>query len=110
MYDERSKRIYGDNDNLNIEYGWSEQNGFAAIDQLNIPFEVELAESDIEKMFANLEAKFINATGTDEECERLQKLVQAIYEKSGKTDFALKKATETTNKIEKKMMEVRKHG
>ena len=110
MYDERSKRIYGDNDNLNMEYGWSGQNGFSEIDQMNIPFEVELTESDIEKMFANLEAKFIDATGTDEDCERLQKLVQAVYEKAGKTDFALKKATETTNKIEKMMMEAKKHG
>lgn len=110
MYDERSKRIYGDNDNLNMEYGWSEQNGFTEIDQLNIPFEVELTESDIEKMFDHLESEFTDATGTDEDCDRLQKLVQAIYEKAGKTDFALKKATEATNKIEKMMMEEKKHG
>ena len=61
-------------------------------------------------MFNHLESEFTDATGTDEDCERLQKLVQAIYEKAGKTDFALKKATETTNKIEKKMMEEKKHG
>lgn len=39
MYDERSKRIYGENDDLNIEYGWSGSDGFIQADQLQIPFE-----------------------------------------------------------------------
>lgn len=39
MYDERSKRIYGENDDLTVEYGWAKQDGFSEADQLKIPFE-----------------------------------------------------------------------
>lgn len=40
MYDERSKRIYGQSDNLNEEYAWCSKDGFFDVDQLDIPFEV----------------------------------------------------------------------
>ena len=40
MYDEKSKRIYGERDNLNAEYEWSLEDGFVSVDQISIPFEI----------------------------------------------------------------------
>lgn len=54
--------------------------------------------------------EFQNAKGTEDECERVAKKAQEIYEKSGKTEFAKELMAATVNEIERMMMEVRKHG
>lgn len=40
-YDERSKRIYGDGDNLDYQFGWDKSDGFYEAEQGEIPFEEE---------------------------------------------------------------------
>ena len=40
-YDERSKRIYGDGDNLDYQFGWYKSDGFYEAEQGEIPFEEE---------------------------------------------------------------------
>lgn len=39
-YDERSKRIYGENDDLDYQFGWNkDENGFTDVENMEIPFE-----------------------------------------------------------------------
>lgn len=40
-YDERSKRIYGRNDNLDYQFSWDKSDGFYEVDKEIIPFEQE---------------------------------------------------------------------
>lgn len=54
--------------------------------------------------------EFQNANGTEDECERVTKKAQEIYEKSGKTEFAKELMVATVNEIERMMMEEKKHG
>ena len=54
--------------------------------------------------------EFQNAKGTEDECERVTKKAQEIYEKSGKTEFAKELMVATVNEIERMMMEEKKHG
>ena len=54
--------------------------------------------------------EFQNAKSTEDECERVTKKAQEIYEKSGKTEFAKELMVATVNEIERMMMEEKKHG
>lgn len=54
--------------------------------------------------------EFQNANCTEDECERVTKKAQEIYEKSGKTEFAKELMVATVNEIERMMMEEKKHG
>lgn len=109
MYDERSKRIYGESDDVNIEYGWVGQDGFVEAEQQEVPFkEKYLTDAEIETECEKMITEFRNATGTDDNCMRLQECVQKIYELSGRTESAKKKLLEAENRIEKYMMESRK--
>lgn len=51
--------------------------------------------------------EFQNAIGTDEECERLKKRANEIYEKSGKSKFAKDIMVATVNEIDRIMTEAR---
>ena len=37
-YDERSKRIYGPGDEVNVQFGWDKSDGFEYVEDLEIPF------------------------------------------------------------------------
>ena len=47
--------------------------------------------------------EFKDATGTDEECMKLQVQSQKIFELSGKTSFAKEKLLSAMNQIDRKM-------
>lgn len=51
--------------------------------------------------------EFQNATGADEECEKLEKRVDEVYEKSGKSKFAKDIMAATVNEIDRIMTEAR---
>ncbi|WP_104804869.1 AAA family ATPase [Blautia marasmi] len=38
-YDEKSKRIYGDGDDVNKQFGWDKSDGFTGADNMEIPFD-----------------------------------------------------------------------
>lgn len=38
-YDEKSKRIYGDGDDVNKQFGWDKSDGFTGADDMEIPFD-----------------------------------------------------------------------
>ncbi len=38
-YDEKSKRIYGEKDDLNFQYGWDKSDGFVSVDEEETPFD-----------------------------------------------------------------------
>lgn len=38
-YDEKSKRIYGDGDDVNKQFGWDKSDGFMGADNMEIPFD-----------------------------------------------------------------------
>ncbi len=37
-YEERSKRIYGEGDNVNRQYSWDKSDGFISVEDMEIPF------------------------------------------------------------------------
>lgn len=106
QYDERSKRIYGDTDDVDIEFGWVGQDGFTEIGEEEIPFrEKYLTEEEIRNECRKMVHDFKDATGTDEECMKLQAQTQKIFELSGKTGFAKEKLLSAMNQIDRKMTE-----
>lgn len=110
MYDERSKRIYGEADDLNLEYGWINQDGFVGADEDSIPFkEKYLTDDEIEAECEKMINEFKDASGTDDDCVKLQENVQKIYELAGRTNSAKGKVLAAERQIEKIMMENKKN-
>lgn len=100
------KRIYGDTDDVDIEFGWVGQDGFTEIGEEEIPFrEKYLTEEEIRNECRKMVHDFKDATGTDEECMKLQAQTQKIFELSGKTSFAKEKLLSAMNQIDRKMTE-----
>lgn len=83
MYDERSKRIYGENDDLNIEYGWSD--GFDSTTETEIPFSELSGLGDLKKECEELMKMFAGRSGTDENFEELIEAGRDLSEKYGNT-------------------------
>ena len=110
MYDERSKRIYGEADDLNLEYGWINQDGFVEADEDSIPFkEKYLTDDEVEVECEKMINEFRDATGTDDDCVKLQENVQKIYELAGRTNLAKEKVLAAERQIEKNMTENKKN-
>ena len=83
MYDERSKRIYGESDDLNIEYGWSD--GFDSTTETEIPFSELSGLGDLKKECEELMKMFAGRSGTDDDFEELIEAGRDLSEKYGNT-------------------------
>ena len=87
--------------------GWNgSEDGFVDAKQEEIPFKDKyLTDEEVRLECRKLVREFKDATGTDEECMKLQTQSQRIFELSGKTGFAKEKLLSAMNQIDRKMTE-----
>lgn len=110
MYDERSKRIYGENDNLNMEYGWCLNDGFSNADQIEIPFNEMMEISDLKRECNEFMQEFSMANGTNEDYEAVISRGKELGEKYGNTKFVTGIVVDVIDAISKKMEENKEKG
>lgn len=68
-----------------------------------------LTDDEIEAECEKMINEFKDATGTDDDCVKLQENVQKIYELAGRTNLAKEKVLVAERQIEKNMMENKKN-
>lgn len=105
-YEVESKRLKN-SFTENKVYGWNGSgDGFVQAKQEEIPFKDKyLTDEEVRLECRKIVREFKDATGTDEECMKLQVQSQKIFELSGKTSFAKEKLLSAMNQIDRKMTE-----
>lgn len=105
-YEVESKRLKN-SFTENKVYGWNGSgDGFVQAKQEEIPFKDKyLTDEEVRLECRKIVRDFKDATGTDEECMKLQVQSQRIFELSGKTGFAKEKLLSAMNQIDRKMTE-----